>query len=53
MTAVGDLLLVNTSNGADLPHKRVPSPKAPSFIALDKLHRQAGLGRQLAGRQHP
>jgi outer membrane protein assembly factor BamB len=36
VTAVGDLLLVNTSNGADLPHKRVPSPKAPSFIALDK-----------------
>ena len=37
VTAVGDLLLVNTSNGADFPHKRVPSPKAPSFIALDKL----------------
>ena len=37
VTAVGDLLLVNTSNGADCPHKRVPSPKAPSFIALDKL----------------
>jgi outer membrane protein assembly factor BamB len=37
VTTVGDLLLVNTSNGADFPHKRVPSPKAPSFIALDKL----------------
>ena len=37
MTAVGALLLVNTSNGADHPHKRVPSPNAPSFIALDKL----------------
>ena len=36
VTAVGDLLLVNTSNGADEPHKRVPAPKAPSFIALDK-----------------
>ena len=37
VTAIGNLLLVNTSNGADLPHKRVPSPNAPSFIALDKL----------------
>ena len=37
VTAVGALLLVNTSNGADHPHKRVPSPNAPSFIALDKL----------------
>lgn len=36
VTAAGDLLLVNTSNGADEPHKQVPSPKAPSFIALDK-----------------
>jgi outer membrane protein assembly factor BamB len=36
VTAAGELLLVNTSNGADEPHKRVPSPKAPSFIALDK-----------------
>jgi len=37
VTAVGDLLLVNTSNGADRDHKRVPSPNAPSFIALNKL----------------
>ena len=36
VTAAGDLLLVNTSNGADEEHKRVASPKAPSFIALDK-----------------
>jgi outer membrane protein assembly factor BamB len=36
VTAFGDLLLVNTSNGADLQNKHVPSPKAPSFIALDK-----------------
>jgi outer membrane protein assembly factor BamB len=35
-TAVGDLLFVNTSNGADVPKKKVPSPKAASFIALDK-----------------
>jgi outer membrane protein assembly factor BamB len=37
VTAVGDLLLVNTSNGADPPRNRVPAPKAPSFIALDKV----------------
>jgi outer membrane protein assembly factor BamB len=36
VTAVGDLLLVNTSNGADSTKKRVPAPKAPSFIALNK-----------------
>jgi outer membrane protein assembly factor BamB len=36
VTAVGDLLLVNTSNGADMTKKSVPAPKAPSFIALDK-----------------
>lgn len=36
VTAAGDLLLVGTSNGADELHKGVPSPKAPSFIALDK-----------------
>ena len=36
VTAVGNLLFVNTSNGADESHRRVPAPKAPSFIALDK-----------------
>lgn len=36
VTAAGDLLLVNTSNGADPRRNRVPSPQAPSFIALDK-----------------
>jgi len=36
VTAAGDLLLVNTSNGIDEFGKRVPAPKAPSFIALDK-----------------
>lgn len=37
VTAVGDLLLVGTSNGADEQHKGVPAPKAPSFIALNKV----------------
>ncbi|MBN2476755.1 MAG: PQQ-binding-like beta-propeller repeat protein [Pirellulales bacterium] len=36
VTAAGDLLLVNTSNGVDESHKRIPAPDAPSFIALDK-----------------
>lgn len=36
VTAVGDLLFVNTSNGVDESHENVPAPKAPSFVALDK-----------------
>jgi outer membrane protein assembly factor BamB len=32
----GDYVYVNTSNGVDLSHKRVPSPDAPSFIVLEK-----------------
>ncbi|MCC6123702.1 MAG: PQQ-binding-like beta-propeller repeat protein [Pirellulales bacterium] len=35
-TSAGDLLFVNTGNGADEKHERVPAPNAPSFIALDK-----------------
>ncbi len=33
---VGDLLLVSTSNGRNEGHTRVPSPRAPSLIAVDK-----------------
>jgi outer membrane protein assembly factor BamB len=36
VTAVGDLLMVNTSNGVDESHEKVAAPEAPSFIALDK-----------------
>ena len=36
VTAVGDVLLVNTSNGLDESHINLPAPDAPSFIALDK-----------------
>jgi outer membrane protein assembly factor BamB len=32
----GDLLFVSTSNGQDESHVNVPSPRAPSIIALDK-----------------
>lgn len=36
VTAVGDVLLVVTGNGVDESHINLPSPAAPSFIALDK-----------------
>tara|TARA_R110002072_G_C7978996_1_gene536030 strand:+ start:8240 stop:9970 length:1731 start_codon:yes stop_codon:yes gene_type:complete len=36
VTLVGDILLVNTSNGLDESHINLPSPNAPSFIALDR-----------------
>lgn len=32
----GDLLFVSTSNGQDESHVNIPSPKAPSIIALNK-----------------
>ena len=34
--ALGDLLLVGTSNGQNEGHTRVPSPRAPSLIAVNK-----------------
>ncbi len=33
---VGNLLMVSTSNGQNEGHMRVPSPRAPSLIAVDK-----------------
>ncbi len=36
VTAAGDLLFVNTSNGVDEGHVNLPAPAAPSFVALDK-----------------
>jgi outer membrane protein assembly factor BamB len=33
---VGDLLYATTGNGVDEGHVNIPSPRAPSFIALDK-----------------
>ncbi len=32
----GDLVFVETSNGIDEDHARVPAPQAPSFIAVNK-----------------
>ena len=36
VTALGDVLFVNTSNGVDETHKNIPSVNAPSFIAMNK-----------------
>jgi outer membrane protein assembly factor BamB len=36
VTAAGDMLFVNTSNGVDEGHVNLPAPRAPSFIAMDK-----------------
>ncbi len=36
VTAAGDLLFVNTSNGVDEGHINLPAPSAPSFVCLDK-----------------
>jgi outer membrane protein assembly factor BamB/HEAT repeat protein len=33
---IGDLLIVCTSNGQNEGHTRVPSPRAPSIVAVDK-----------------
>lgn len=36
VTALGDVLLVSTSNGVDEAHKLVAQPEAPVFVALNK-----------------
>ena len=36
VTAAGDMLFVNTSNGVDEGHVNLPAAGAPSFVALDK-----------------
>jgi outer membrane protein assembly factor BamB len=49
---VGDLLIVSTSNGQNEGHTRVPSPRAPSLIAVDErsgevVWRAVGAGEQV------
>ena len=49
---MGDLLMVSTSNGQNEGHLRVPSPRAPSLIAVDKhsgevIWRAIGAGAQV------
>ncbi len=36
VTAAGNILFVNTSNGVDVEHNYIPAPDAPSFFAMDK-----------------
>jgi outer membrane protein assembly factor BamB len=36
VTAAGDLLFVNTSNGQDVEHNYIPAPDAPSFFVMEK-----------------
>ena len=36
VTAAGDVLFVNTSNGVDEDNRDVPAPEAASFLAMDK-----------------
>jgi outer membrane protein assembly factor BamB/HEAT repeat protein len=50
--AVGDLLMVSTSNGQNEGHNRVPAPRAPSLIAVNKqtgevVWRAIGAGGQV------
>ncbi|HET9370577.1 MAG TPA: PQQ-binding-like beta-propeller repeat protein [Vicinamibacterales bacterium] len=50
--ALGDLLMVGTSNGRNEGHTRVPSPRAPSLIAVNKqtgdvVWRAIGAGGQV------
>lgn len=49
---VGDMLIVSTSNGQNEGHSGVPSPRAPSLIAVDKrsgdvVWRAIGPGRHV------
>mgnify|MGYP007080360339 CR=1 FL=1 len=41
---VGDILYVITANGVDAEHINIPSPEAPSFIAIDKKGRFGAAG---------
>lgn len=36
VTAAGDILFVNTSNGVDEAHFKVPQPDAPSFMGINR-----------------
>jgi outer membrane protein assembly factor BamB len=33
---IGDILFVNTSNGVDESHVNIPSPRSPSFLAINR-----------------
>jgi outer membrane protein assembly factor BamB len=48
---LGDLLMVSTSNGQNEGHTLVPSPRAPSLIAVDK-HSGAVVWRAIGAGEH-
>jgi outer membrane protein assembly factor BamB len=52
VAAAGELLVVSTSNGRNEGHTRVPSPRAPSLIAVNKhtgevVWRASGAGERI------
>ena len=47
---VGDLLMVSTSNGLNEGHTHVPSPRAPSLIAVNERFGRRGVARHRRGR---
>jgi outer membrane protein assembly factor BamB/HEAT repeat protein len=52
VAAAGDLIVVGTSNGRNEGHTRVPSPRAPSLIAVNKhsgevVWRASGPGQRI------
>lgn len=47
---VGDLLFVTTANGVDEGHFNIPSPNAPSFLALNKNTGQLVWAKNYPGR---
>ena len=49
----GELIYVSTSNGQDESHVNIPSPRAPSIIAINKKTGKLVMGRQLRRRAHP
>ena len=53
VTAAGDMLFVNTSNGVDDEHNNIPAPDAPSFIAMDKNTGKVLWTDNSPGAQHP
>ena len=45
VTCVGDVLLVNTSNGVDNSHINLPAPNAPEFLCAQSGERRVTLDR--------
>ena len=52
VTALGDVLFVNASNGVDEAHKVIAQPNAPSFLAMNKTTNRSAVERQVARQQY-